>query len=203
MFCIEIGIPLKELARLAEADDAVNLRKIVEQGKALAEEKLKSLNSGLRLFETIEHQMDLSELYSKGQIYPRKIEEKVFYVHPCDKSSLNQLDVIKAYMEMPFADSGFDGLMEYGILYEHTPAGVEHYVFVEIPKNMEADNKKIIPAGIYFCCLNESGQIDRASDIFNEQLSGKDSFLAIEMEIMADKYEMGKPFFSELRVLRL
>ena len=74
---------------------------------------------------------------------------------------------------------------------------------MEIPKNMEADNKKIIPAGIYFCCLNESGQIDRASDIFNEQLSGKDSFLAIEMEIMTDRYEMGKPFYSELRVTAL
>ena len=200
MFCIELGITLKELARLADADDAINVRTIVEQGKALAEEKLKALNNGLRFFETIERQMDLFELYPKGQVYPKKIEEKTFYVRPCDKANLNQLDLIKAFMEMPLADSGFDWLMEYGVLYEHSPTGVEHFVFAEIPKSMEVKNTKKIPAGIYFCSLNDSGQIDRASEVFNEQLSGKDSFLAIEMEIMADKYEMGKPFFSELRV---
>ncbi|MCL2216950.1 MAG: MerR family transcriptional regulator [Defluviitaleaceae bacterium] len=201
MFCIELGIPLKELAKLTDKNDTINLRNILEQGKSLAENKLKSLKSGLKLFEIIERQMDLSEIYPKGQIYPRKIEEKAFYVQPCDKSRMNQLDVIKAYMEMPFAADGIEGLMEYGFMYEHSLSGVEYFVFVEIPQNMDVENKKIIPAGIYFCCINEAGQIDNAPDIFKEQLNGKDSFIAIETEIMADKYEMGKPFFSELRVI--
>ena len=203
MFCVELGIPLKELAKLTGRDNALNLRALIEQGKTLAESKLKSLSKGLKLFESIEHQMDLSEIYAKGQVYPRKIKEKAFYVQQCDKpqESMGQLDIIKIFMEMPFY--GFDWLMEYGFMYEYSRKGVEYYVFVEIPNTSEALNKKIIPAGIYFCCLDDNGQIERVGNIFKEQLTDKESFLAIETEIIADKYELGNPFLSELRVMAL
>ena len=203
MFCIEVGIPLKELAKLTHEDNSIDLRTMLEQGKALTQNKLTSLKKGLKLLEVVERQMDLSEMYAKGQIYPRKIEEKTFYVHPCDKNqnNLSPLDLIKIYIEMPFEETEFGHLIEYGVMREYSDSGVEHYVFTEIPKHMEVENKKIIPAGIYFCCLNESGQIDRALEIFDKQLAGKESFLAIESEVVADKYELGKPFFSELRVI--
>ena len=205
MFCIELGIPLKELARLTSEDNSIDLRTILNQGKLLAETRLKSINRGLKIFEIIERQMDLSQTYENGQIYQRKIEEKVFYIHPCDKSQakMNQLDVIKVFNEMPFTNDEFDSFTEFGIMYEHTPLSDKYYFFVEIPSymNLEVDIKKIIPAGIYLCCLNENGQINNAVDIFKEHLYGRDSYLVIEMEIMANKYEVGKPFFSELRVL--
>ena len=200
-FCIDVGIPLKKLAKMAGENEIINLRTILEQGKSLAESKLAKLKNGMKLFEIIERQMDLTEIYPKGQIYPRKIEEKYFYVHPCDKSNLNQLDIIKSYMEMPFGYDEFEGLTEFGVMCEHSPAGEKYFVFVEISKHLEIneEHKKIIPAGIYSCCIDENRQIDRAAEIFKEQLG--DSYIAIETEIVADKYEMGKPFYSELRAV--
>jgi len=203
MACIELGIPLKELTKLSNSNDIINTRNIVEQGKALAESKLKSLKNSMKLFEIIEHQMNLSETYPKGQIYTRKIEEKIFYVHQCDKSNLNFLDVVKTYAEMPYVDTAFEGLTEYGVMHEYSPTGVEHFVFVEVQSRMSVGKNKTVPAGDYFCCLNENEQIGSVSEIFKEQLLGKTSFIAIETEILTDKYEMGKPFFSELRVIAL
>jgi DNA-binding transcriptional MerR regulator len=205
IFCIKLGIPLKELALLIDDEDVIDIRTLLVRGKALAEEKLKSIQRGLRLFGVIERQMDLAEMHTKGMIYPRKIEEKMFFVQRFEKSQADfgQLDIVKAYMEMPFTDDEFEVLTEYGVMYEHTPAGVEHYVFVEVPKRMKVQSKKIIPAGIYHCCLGDDGRIDKAADIFQEQLSGKDSFIAIETEIMASGYEVGKPFSSELRIIAL
>ena len=208
IFCVGLGIPLKELSKMTDTDNSINLRKFIEQGKILADSKLKSLNRGLRLFEEIERQMDLSEIYAKGQVYPRKIKEKVFYVLECSQpqTKMNQLDIIKTFMDMPFSEDDYAGLIEYGFMYEYSKKGVLHYAFVEIPKILEMLNKeniKVIPAGIYFCSLGDNGQIEAISDIFKEHLAGKDSFIAIETEIMSDKYELNKPFSSELRVISI
>jgi DNA-binding transcriptional MerR regulator len=208
MFCIELDIPLKELALMTGTDKAVNLRMILQRGKDLAQTKLNYLENGLRLFHTIEQQMALADQHPKGELYTRKINWKTFFVRPCDGSNMGQLEVTKAFMEMPYSDGSTpegipEGILEYGLLHEYSPAGVEHYVFVEIPRHIEMKNTKKIPAGLYHCCLDENGQIERARDIFAEPLGKAKSFLAIETEIMADKYELGKPFYSELRVIAL
>jgi DNA-binding transcriptional MerR regulator len=199
MFCIEVGIPLKELAK----DETINIRDIVKQGKELAEAKLKTIQSGMRLFESVERQIRLTEKYAGGEIYTRETEEKTFLIKPCGNIALSELDIIKAFMEMPLDDSAFDGIMEYGLLYEHTPGGTERYIFTEVPRDMEAESKKIIPAGINYCCISQDVEIDQAAEIFKAQLAGRTSFFAIETEIFTDKFEPGKPFFSELRVTNI
>ena len=203
MFCIELGIPLKDLN--TGTGDTIYLRAFLEQGKAIAKNKLKSLEKGLKLFEVIERQMDLSEMHPKGQVYHREIEEKIFYVHHFGRhiEEMNQLEIAKALMALPLPDEVFDGLSEYGFMCEYTALGTEYYVFVEIPAHMKGANTRIIPPGNYFCCLNENGQITNTTEIFKKQLTGVSSFLAIETEIMANKHELNKPFISELRFIAL
>lgn len=205
MFCIEIDIPLKEVLGFIGTDNKLNLRALIEQGEALAKSKVKTLNKGLKLFDEIRHQMNLSGKYVKGQVYTREIKEKFFCVKSYNKSqsNINQLDIIKIFAELPLPEDYFDGLTEYGFMCEYSSNGVEPYVFVELTKNLMNHNVKAIPSGVYFCCLGDKGQIGRVYDIFKNQLSNNGSFLAIETEIVTEKYEPLKPLLSELRILLL
>ena len=201
-FCIELGIPLKELAQLMDKHEVLDIRRLLLQGKKLAEDKLRDIERGMRLFDAMEQQMDLAESHDKGQLYTRFVEEKVLFAQPFEKSqaTLGQLDVVKGYMDMPFTDDEFELFTEYGVLYEHTTTGVTPYVFVVVPKGLAHRGTKVIPAGQYVCCLDDGRQIDRATEIFKNQLVGQTAFILIETELMGGYYEVDKPFLSEVRV---
>jgi len=87
----------------------VDFHAFISHGKAIADSKLKTLKNGLKYIEEIERQMDLTELYALGQLYPRKISEKIFYVKECGKplNEMSQLDIITAYTEMPFTKEDY------------------------------------------------------------------------------------------------
>ena len=61
---------------------------------------------------------------------------------------------------------------------------------------------KRIPAATYFCRQDENPQIEKAHEIFRESLAGKDSYLAIEIEILTSRPKISKPL-NELRVAAL
>lgn len=200
MFCIELDIPLKELSQYVEAD-RINFRNFLARGKEIAENKLIALNKGLKLCEEIERQMDLTELYEPGQLYPRKEKEKYFYVIPCPPAKdMSPAEQDKLFLELPYDENDSIWFGEYGFMYEHTPEGVVRYAFVEVLNHTNGENVKVIPGGIYYCCLSKAGQIDNASEIFKARLAGKDSFIAIETEVMSNTFEIANPL-GELRVI--
>ena len=204
MFCNELDIPLKELPRFKDADNTMDYRAFLGQGKETAEKKLAALRKGLRLIGAIERQMDLADAHQAGEIYTRTFSEGVFYTKPCDGflEGLDLLDMIESFMDMPYAEEDYTYLTEYGFLCEHTPAGGAFYAFVEAPRRTTGKNTRKIPAGTYLCRQSENSQIEHVSEIFKEHLADSKSFLAIEAEIFTGKQKMNKPI-SELRVLAL
>ena len=202
MLCIQLDIPLKEMSEFIDSDDKINFRKFLTQGKKIAENKMQALKRSLKFFELIEQDLDLTDMHKPGQIYTRKIPEKFFIVEKCPKpiKDMGKLEVASMIANIPFDAENHYEYIEMGYMYEYSPAGVEYYVFAEIPKRKKAHGMKIIPAGNYFCCLNEADCIDNAPEIFQRHLAGTDSFLAIEAEVIAAKFDISKPL-GELRVL--
>jgi DNA-binding transcriptional MerR regulator len=205
MFCIELHIPLKELAKLADVDNMVDSRAFLQKGREIAETKLRAIEKGLKFIAKIEQQMDLAEQNKLEQIYSREIAEKFFYLKPQGQSlaNINPLDLAKSFLEMPYYEDDYSELPEYGLLYEYSPAGMQYYTFMELPKHLaQEDNVRTIPAGTYYFRYSEDYQINQAAEIFNDYLAGTDSFLAIETEIFTGKHKINKPI-KELRVIAL
>ena len=200
ILCIELDIPLKELTKFTDADDIINYRNFLEQGKKIAEKKMKSLNTGLKLINEIERKMDLAELYQLGQIYTRYIPEKYFHVKPCGSSleNVDEIEVMNFFIDEAnrYANEGWDEWLEYGVFCKRFSNQIEYYTFVEFPKKIEI--AIYIPSGIYYCIQHKNNQIENASDIFKNHI-GK-SYLAIETEIVTGKYKISQPV-NELRVI--
>jgi DNA-binding transcriptional MerR regulator len=204
MLCIELDIPLKELSRFIEENKTIDYLSLLQYGKGIAEEKVKTLQRGLRFIGNVEQRISMTEKHQQdGQIYSRKIPEKYFFVTPYRGQSFDNIDPheeTKAYLDFEYNADDYYRLPECGVICEYSPSKVQRYFFIEVPKRKPKSDVKTIPGGTYFCTQSEESQIENAPHIFNEYLQGMDSFLVIETDIFARKYEISKPL-NELRVI--
>ncbi|MCL2841414.1 MAG: MerR family DNA-binding transcriptional regulator [Defluviitaleaceae bacterium] len=201
MFCIELDIPLAEFAKYIETDGTMDFRKTIQAGRKEVEKKMTALKKGLNLLDYLEQQIDLTELHKPGEIYMREMPEKIYYVHPCGQSitDVTELEASKAIAELSRMIEIHE-MCEYGCLRESTPGGTMYYAFVEVPKDAQVENKRIIPSGTFICRQSEEYQVENTTEIFADYLKGKDSFIAIETDVITGRHKINKPF-SELRIL--
>jgi len=204
--CIELDIPLKEFARFTDDDDVMNLRTFLEEGRERAEKKLDSVKRSLNLVKSVQKKVDLYELYEPGKVYTREVEEKVLYVMSCGTSldDIDELELVKSFYDLPFAEDIYSLLLEYGSLCEfngtESALSTEYSAFMELPMHMKNESNKTLPGGTYFCCQGDRGQLEQAAEVFKEQLRGRSPFLAIETEIFTGTYKINKPNY-ELRLI--
>jgi len=204
MFCVELDIPLKELTKFIDENKTIDFSALLVYGKGIAEQKLKKLQQGLQFIDNVEQKIALSKEYQNQPIYSRDIPEKFFYVVPINTpfDEIDRFEVLLSFLDLEYSEEDEWELTEYGYLCEYSPTGVRRYAFAELLEYKESENIKVIPAGKYFCTQTRTSKIENTPKVFEEHLKGENSFLAIETEIFASKYEINKPI-NELRVIEL
>jgi len=207
LFCIELDIPLKELAGFIGEGNVLDYEAILALGKEIACKKSTAIARGLNFIHEVEQQIVLSETHRDGQLYMREIPEKFFYTLPYVRpfGDLDQFEVVKAFVDMPHAydDDNSGKLYEYGFLCEYTSGKIKRYAFTELPKHTGDHHVKTIPAGTYFCKQHSDCPIDQAPQMFKEQLAGSTSFIAIQTELLSSRYKLNSALTNELRVIAL
>lgn len=200
--CIELDIPLKELAEFTEHDNIINLRKFLNKGKQIAEKKIKALNKVLRAVSELEKKIDLAESYPMGQIYTRELPKMYLRVEHCSSpiDEMSLLQMIKSFFEVPLPEDDLNYQLEYGFLRENSPEGALYHAFIEVPKHMATKHGKTAPAGEYFCIQSDTRQIEHTHKIFKKHI--KNNHLAIETEIYTGRHKITKPI-NELRLINL
>jgi len=221
MFCIELDIPLKELAKYIDENETLDYSSLLAYGKKIAKKKMRTLQRGIEFIERVEQRITLAEKNQKAKkIYRQEIPEKSFYVIPYEKplKGADLFELAKPFFEMEYGENVSYEFIEYGYMCEYSPSDIQRYAFMELPKinsdeilpvSLRGINPvpKIIPGGTYFCTQSETSQLEEAPQIFHKQLKGKTSkdrisFLAIETDILVSKYKVNKPL-HELRVIAL
>lgn len=202
-FCIELGIPLRELVGLEESYDAIDFQNFLSRGKEIAKGKLAAIHSGLALISKIEQKIDIENTYQSGQIYTRDIPEKVLYVKPFDKRTnrITDTDMVKAFLDMPISQASAFSFSEYGMFCEFTPEKTAYYFFIDVASDAEGENTITLPAGTYFCSRSDNRQIHLAPKIFKEYLKGKSSFVAIESDELSIGMKTSNNSTYELRII--
>jgi len=190
-FAVELDIPLKELTQYVDEQGSLDFRGFVARGSAVVRNKMKTLERALRFFDFFDNKLALQKEYKLEQIYTRKMPQKIFHTVPYGESfdGADKHEIAKLFLDMPYDENyeGNSGWVEYGFMSEHTAKGVSRYIFVEATQSMILDNpifeRKIIPAGKYYCRQNNVNQVEKAAEIFDDYLAGKEGFIAIETEV--------------------
>jgi len=211
--CVELDIPLKELADLFDTDDYELLREFFLRNKEAALRKQKVVNTMLCLADKALTRMEMNRLYEIGQIYKREIPEKFYYVKPCERPSENRVKTLVDFAEEVKRDlekkkvdiESFDEslvLMEYGFMRKYTQRDDVYYTFAEAPRFLgEAGGENIVrvPAGEYYFRKDRSSKMEYALGIFDDRLGRE--FMVFEVEeIISGKTRINEPLY-ELRLV--
>ncbi|MCL2286766.1 MAG: MerR family DNA-binding transcriptional regulator [Firmicutes bacterium] len=204
--CVELDIPLKEFAVVAETDDITAFESFVEQSMETMERKSELLLTAVKAFEKILQKMELRGQYDVGQIYSRKIEDKSYYtklygqtITERHESVILEMshELFGKYIKNVADIDKFDDLIplpDVGYMCQHSHGEVNYYGFCEIAKHFTHRNAITIPAGTYFFRQDECSQIENANEIFKKQVDGRDSFIIVETEELF----LGKTKVSQL-----
>jgi len=209
--CVGLDIPLRKLVEFMGEDETVNFYDILEHGKEIAEEKLSSIQRGLKFIDELRHNINaVSEFQKDGSIYMREMEKKYLCIIPCKKpiSDIKPFEIVRTVLKLHYDVDDYAklfhyGLVDIGILSVHSSDDVKHFMFTELPEHIASSTTATImtiPAGNYFCTQSEERQIEKAPHIFSGYLKGSNDFLAIETDIFTHKYKINK-LVNELRVV--
>jgi len=205
--CVEYDIPLKELTKFVDKDSYLDIATLLSYGKTLAEEKIKTLEKGLRFINNVQRMVALSEKYERKEIYLQELPETKYYFTPYERSfdDMSYRDWVKVFEDIEYSDDdyGNDEMPESGLMCIHTKLGVERYAILEIPReeNLDISDEKIIkiPGGTFYCWQDDDSQIENAPEIFKEHLRGAESFVVIEKGLVSGKNKVNK-VINEVKV---
>ena len=216
MNCVQLDIPLKEMAEVFHADDMLRVEDFLTKCRRVAERKVKMLNAGIDGFGKVLKKIEHRKQHRLGQIYSMDFTEKHYQIKSCEQP-LKGADLIKTLMELvrglygeSFSriaeEDNIDELLsqpDIGCLYKPETRGRNYYCFTEIPISAANEHSIMIPAGTYFFVQNENSLLENAREVFKEHIEDIDDYMVIEtQEPFFSKSKISKPMY-ELRLIAL
>jgi len=212
--CVNLDIPLKGLTGVFNANDMSGFRDFFIKYKEIAQRKAKLINASVIGFNDVLERIELSSLYALGEIHSREYPEKLYFPKPLSQPIRNKnrlklaLEIAREMYGNNFnritIEDNLDeilGLPDFGAIARHSSNNVDYFVFIEITKQMMADNCVSLPAGTYFFRQDKDSQLENALEIFNEHIKGIDAFMIIETEeLFLSKTKINQPIY-ELRLV--
>lgn len=212
--CINLGIPLKDLNRYVE-NDAINLQKLLYDGKILAEEKIMEIHKCLEALQDTLQQLtssvngmvkipdSKSGLLLPDGFYENILEERLIMAIP-----LEEMDTPKYYgqyiLKLFVTAQQKQLAVSYpsGILHIIEKENITRHMFLTVdtqtssPEAVESaqDMIRILPAGSYICRRISTHMTRGVQEEMKEVVRG-DSFCIIETDTSsAQNKKDGYPF---------
>lgn len=204
MFCIELDMPLSEMAKFIEPDGTMDFHAFFAKGRAVAGKKMDALKKGLSMIDLMEAQMNIADQHKTGEIYTRHFPEKHLHTKPLGSSlkDANLIEVSKIFAD--FATTNPDILeyetLEFGALRITTPTNTTYYAYMEVTFPQKTKSTITIPAGEYLCRQAEETQLEHTEEILKHHLKEPTSFIAIETDVLTGRHKINNPL-NELRVI--
>lgn len=203
--CLELDIPLKQFPQFLNGERRqIHYARLLEQGRQLAQEKIRSIRARLDFLNQAQENLQRSrQLQQEGSSQRFRLEQTAYLLLPYT----GEMDTEEYY-------HGIDRLFhrakelrlrprfEFGLLWEWGEQPLSQWIFLDIsldslPCPMPEDLRQF-PAGEYlFFSLEESG-IRRAPELFPELFSRPSVKTVVEVESIPEISDPDAPLF-ELR----
>lgn len=217
--CVKLGIPLKDLNRYVE-NDAINLQKLLYDGKILAEEKIMEIHQCLASLQETLQQLGSSvsgmakiPTSKTGLMVPDGFYQNVLAARTVLTVPLEEIDTPKYYGQyilklfVTAQQMGVNASYPSGILHDYHQGKLTRYMFLTIDADasgneseqgisslQNSDNLRTLPAGDYICRKISVHMAGSVQEEMKEVLKG-DSFCIIETDTSsAQNKKSGYPF---------
>lgn len=212
--CIKLGIPLKDLNQYVE-NGAINLQKLLYDGKILAEEKIMEIHQSLEALQDALQNLSVSvngmakiPESKSGLMLPDGFYQNTFRARRVLTVPLEEMDTPKYYGQyilklfVSAQQLGINVSYPSGILHEYKQEQLHRYMFLSVSEDdtkvssMQEVNDaiRILPDGDYICRKISTHMAGSAREEMKEVLRS-DSFCIIETDTSSPQNKKnGYPF---------
>ncbi len=206
ILCVQLGIPLKEMAGMIDEDGNLQSQKLLEQGKLLAQKRIEEMQANLNYIEASLKSIEDNKKYADKQgIYPRYFKERtVITTEYFPKQSDVKKKMISEIAELykTTQKNNFFPQLPAGQIVDVDPSGTMQYrCFFEVlnvTKNLP--QLLTLPAGTYSCMQLDSNPGMNLAEIIRKNWPEKESFTVIVDNVMLEKFSF-KTRPSELQII--
>ena len=181
--CVELGIPLKDFHKYQDSKGALDLQRLLFDGKSMAEEKILNMRTCLeKLQNTLLVFENEKKSQAKTDFYVRELPERHILTAPFDSDThSSSYGRMLLTLFVTAEKLGLKATYPSGLLYHFSPEGIEKYVFVHITAST-LQNKHImtLPGGNYLCQNSPDSHIEHAAKLYRTTVTETDSFWIIE-----------------------
>lgn len=214
--CIELGIPLKTLPTYQDDDGNWDFQRLLFDGKALAEDKIRAMRNSIDALQHTLRQIESGELTTRIEKTPKEplLPEHTF-IQPLPKRNIlavnfdiaTSADRYNHKLLELFVGADKEGLhatYPAGLYYEQKDNVLSRYVFVHLTDDsatLSPDSPFIIrelPAGKYLCSKSPAHQIEKAPEILGNYFHKDADYTLIEQTVTV---ESTKETLCELQFL--
>ncbi|MCD8125502.1 MAG: MerR family transcriptional regulator [Lachnospiraceae bacterium] len=203
LLCIHLDIPLKELKQYQDKN-AYWQKKMLEDGRRIAEEKIRRMQTDLRKIEyTLKCQEEQDRYADCEGIYQREILPRFFIVEEYigEFANITQFGRISTEL-FDYAESrGFSTMLPSGFMFAFDRDSIRQFLFYEVLPTDKKDAKIMeIPGGTW-SCLQMEFEPDLDHVPFLEQTFGRaGKRLAVVSNLIRDRLQIDRRY-NEFQIL--
>lgn len=202
--CVELDIPLKEFSNYVDDDGrTIHYKRLLEHGKELAEKKIGTIRSGLKVISEMQQEIERSDRFSKmKQPIVYDVPLKRYFVEPLthdsDDDGYNMMAVRSLYFRA--MENGYKPSYEYGRLYIYHRRDIERYQYINILSAVKKNEPGIIVCPAARCQVKHvpESKIETAPAEFPELFVDNFDLVLIESELFTGDFNVENPQY-ELR----
>lgn len=193
ILCVQLGIPLKEMAGYIDKDGNLQSQKLLEQGKIVAKKRIQEMQNNLKYIEFSLKSIDEKKEYAgRNGLYYRKIEERKIIATDFCRGELDIKNILSQIAEIykMAQKKGYFPILPAGQILELTKDGkIDICFFLEVLNcSKDDDTIEVLPEGEYSCVQAElSPQVDIV-ELIRKNWKMEEKIQIIIHNVMLEKY---------------
>lgn len=201
-FCVDVGIPLREFSEYS-TDGAINAELLLDNASAVAQEKMRSIQEGLRFIESLQTLVQRNErlLAADGPI-SYTLESRAYILEPLtERFELADFSRILSRLQVTAMRSGYRVGYDYGelMIWRNGAEVPEHYAYTDVAGNGAPMNIVVrFPAADYTAMHIREGRIAEAPALFPERFAQPGDKIVFQTEVISRVFDINQHSY-ELR----
>ena len=200
--CLELGIPLKNMAEYCDAHGKPDLRRLLGDAKTLAEQKIRSMYRSLdTLQQTMNNLENRPNLALPEGCTTKTLLSRTVLTVPFDEfTDPARYNPLLLSLFVTAQKYGLASSYPSGLIYDFHNGKVEKYAFIHVAPLAEAEEDPVpgnwgrnieglrtIPAGTYLCHQNAEHKIEEAASLFHLDKKALKNCTVIETDLLKEE----------------
>ena len=193
ILCVQLGIPLKEMAKHMDKDGNLQTKKLLEQGELAAKKRMREIQNNLNYIEfSLKHMEEKKKYSGRKDLYYRKIEERKIIITDFYRGELEIKEIVSQIAEIykTAQRKEYFPILPAGQILKLDKAGkIEICFFLEVLNGLDTDTSiKTLSAGTYSCIQEKLRPGIDFAELINKNWEYEGEITVIIENVMLEKY---------------